>query len=109
MSRTILLGLTITLSATALTCVHQRTANDPSGTAPVLASYIVEAESVAAARAAVRSVGGEVGYDLPIIDAVAARLSSAQHQQLAQLDAIRRVSNDAPVKAASSLSSVRDN
>jgi hypothetical protein len=45
-------------------------------------SYIVQAKSLAAAKAAVKRVGGMITHELGIIDAVGARLSPAQAETL---------------------------
>lgn len=58
---------------------------------PSAQSYIVEAISVASAGASVREVGGEVLYDLPIIDGVAARLTEKQREHLAKQTGIRQI------------------
>jgi hypothetical protein len=73
---------------TAVAAMAQTGAHQAPEPAPVLESYIVEAASTADARSAVVSVGGEIAYDLPVIDAVAARLSSSQREELAKLDRI---------------------
>lgn len=75
------------------------------------ASFIVEANrgGTASARRAVEAAGGRVTTELPIIDAVAARLTAAQRERLARQRNIRSVAVDAPVELESERASVRDN
>lgn len=74
-------------------------------------SFIVEARhgGAAAAHIAVEAAGGRVTAQLPFIDAVVARLTQRQRQQLAAQAGIRSVFADAPVELKSSRANVRDN
>jgi subtilisin family serine protease len=88
---------------------HAQSTANPEGL-----GYIVEAISSTAARNAVVSAGGEVTSDLPIIEAVAARLTHAQRTALAQDRQLRIVPDSQVRLAAASVtaaptSNVRDN
>jgi serine protease AprX len=72
---TLLAALTLCAQALAATPAHRHVAAVATG-------YIVEANGSGSAAKAVRSVGGRVTRDLPIIDGVAAQLTSAQAAQL---------------------------
>ncbi len=74
-------------------------------------SFIVEARrgGAAAANTAVEAAGGRVTAELPLIDAVVARLTQRQRRLLAAHTDIRSVFADAPVELKSSRSNVRDN
>src|SRR5437016_7802268 len=76
----------------------------PSPVAPVgvRQEYIVQAESVEAARSAVARVGGVVTGDLSIIRAVGAALDDRELEALQASDVPRlRIFEDAPVQASS--------
>ncbi len=75
------------------------TLSHPRSTAPAQ-SVIVQAIDSARAASAVRSVGGQVTHELPIIDAVGARMTAAQLEMLQRLPGIRRVYADREVKTA---------
>lgn len=55
------------------------------------ASYIVQGASLAAVKAAVQTVGGEISHELGIIKSVGAKLSDRQMQALQGMAGIRRV------------------
>jgi serine protease AprX len=65
----------------------------------VPASYIIQAASLDAARAAVRAAGGTITHELGIIDAVGAQLTPAQSDKLRANRALT-LSKDASVKVA---------
>lgn len=86
-------------------------ATQPPAAAAQSGSFIVEARRGGAltAQRAVEAVGGQVTTDLPVIDAVAARLTPEQRQRLAANSAIRSVFEDVAVELTSSRANVRDN
>ncbi|MFN2285097.1 MAG: S8 family serine peptidase, partial [Anaerolineae bacterium] len=65
------------------------------------ASVIVQATDIATAVDLVRTVGGEVTHGLDIINAVSARLTTAQLAILAQAPAVVQIYDDSPVQVAS--------
>ncbi|MBT8478700.1 MAG: S8 family serine peptidase, partial [Gemmatimonadetes bacterium] len=64
-------------------------------------SYLIQAESMAAARAAAEAVGGTVTHDLEIIAGVAAELTAAELAALRQLHEVR-ISADGIARTATS-------
>lgn len=104
-SLVMLAGTTLALAAGAWGLAVQRSAVAETS------SFIVEAKSggALAAHRAVEAAGGHVTAELPLIDAVAAKLTQRQRQRLAAHTGIRSVFADAPVELQSILSNVRDN
>jgi serine protease AprX len=96
---------TVLLAAGAWCHASQRSATMET------AGFIVESNrgGAAAARLAVEKVGGRVTTELPIIDAVAAQLTSRQRERLAMQKNVRGVFVDAPVELKSERANVRDN
>ena len=69
-------------------------------------SYIVQGPSYAVAAGAVRKVGGRITHELPIINAVAATLSSRQHATLLT-DTRLTLSSNGSLKVAGSTGTVQ--
>ena len=72
-------------------------------------SYIVQADNVAAARAAVQAVGGHITHELGIIDAVGAELTLQQHQWLTANDAITHIHDNTPLTTTTVTATYADN
>ena len=64
------------------------------------ASYILQGESTEVVAEVVRSIGGEITHELGIINAVAAKLSRSQLEQLRVNPAILKITEDGAVKTA---------
>jgi serine protease AprX len=61
---------------------------------------VVRGDHAAAARHAVESVGGDVTYDLPIIDGVVGRVPRSAMSSLSRVQGVRAVTEDAAVEMA---------
>ena len=71
-------------------------------------SYILQGNSTDAVVAAVQSVGGTVTHELGIINSVAATLTSLQYEALLVSPAILAISENASIRTATALATVRD-
>src|SRR5262245_57680874 len=67
---------------------------------PQRTQLIVQGKDLSSAAAAVRRVGGTITHELPIIDAVGARLTRGQANRLAASPAVRRLYADRNVTVA---------
>src|SRR5690242_15307701 len=72
------------------------------------ASYIVEADSTDSAARAVKAAGGQVVSRLGVIDAVEAKLTSAQHASVLAIQGVKQITPNAPITTMAA-ANVRDN
>src|SRR5947208_2283492 len=91
---------TIALGASACSSPGSKSVQRPQTGPAHSIIYIIESETSLAARNAVGSVHGIVTSDLPIINAVAARLTEGQRAALARSYPRLRVYPDAQVQLA---------
>ena len=81
--------LTLAVTASCILAILVLVVSAPPDTE--VRSMIVQGRDLATVKSAVAAVGGEISHELSIIDAVGARLTTAQLNTLRDLDGIRRV------------------
>ena len=90
------------MALAVLLLIGTSSVQQPTPTAQT-ASYIVQAESLEAAAQVVTSVGGTVTHQLGIIDAVAARFTPQQLENLARQPNSVRIFEDATARSATTV------